>query len=235
MNRHFRFIRKTASTTLISLPKSSSVHKATITFLTTFIVMMPAVSADLNWVAGTGDWENASNWSSGFGSMVPDDDSFVFIDNGGTAQVLVPGATAFEINLSNGSLDILGGGQLESSAGNVIGGGAGSSGAVTVDGIGSSWQLSGPIARLKRWLFRRKVLFTITNGGEVLNADSSLGVTIGENVGSNGTVTVDGAGSNFTNIQSSVIVGNSGSGTLNILNGGYGQQRLRFYRRVCRR
>jgi outer membrane autotransporter protein len=219
MNRHFRFIRKTASTTLISLPKSSSVHKATITFLTTFIVMMPAVSADLNWVAGTGDWENASNWSSGFGSMVPDDDSFVFIDNGGTAQVLVPGATAFEINLSNGSLDILGGGQLESSAGNVIGGGAGSSGAVTVDGIGSSWQLSGPIARLNVGSSGEGTL-TITNGGEVLNADSSLGVTIGENVGSNGTVTVDGAGSNFTNIQSSVIVGNSGSGTLNILNGG---------------
>lgn len=219
MNRHFRFIRKTASTTLISLPKSSSVHKATITFLATFIATMPAVSADLNWVAGTGDWENASNWSSGFGSMVPDDDSFVFIDNGGTAQVLVPGATALEINLSNGSLDILGGGQLESSAGNVIGGGAGSSGAVTVDGIGSSWQLSGPIARLNVGSSGEGTL-TITNGGEVLNADSSFAVTIGENAGSNGTVTVDGAGSNFTNIDSSITVGQSGTGTLNILNGG---------------
>ncbi|HAO25635.1 MAG TPA: autotransporter outer membrane beta-barrel domain-containing protein, partial [Methylophaga sp.] len=47
-----------------------------------------------------------------------------------------------------------------------------------------------------------------------------MGVTIGENAGSNGTVTVDGAGSNFTNIQSGVTVGNSGNGTLNILNGG---------------
>lgn len=222
MVRHYWFIRKTASTTLISLPKSSSVHKATITFLTTFIVTMPAVSADLNWVAGTGDWENASNWSSEFVSMVPDDDSFVFIDNGGTAKVLVPGATALEINigtLSNGSLDILGGGQLESLTNNVIGGGAGSSGAVTVDGIGSSWQLAGPSASLDVGSSGEGSL-TISNGGEVLNADSVLSTSIGDNAGSSGTVTVDGAGSKLTNINAGIFVGNSGNGTLNILNGG---------------
>ncbi len=222
MVRHYWFIRKTASTTLISLPKSSSIHKATITFLATFIATMPAVSADLNWVAGTGDWENASNWSSGFGSMIPDDDSFVFIDNGGTAQVLVPGATASEINigtLNNGSLDILGGGQLESYTNNVIGGNAGSSGAVTVDGIGSLWQLADGAASLTVGSSGEGSL-TISNGGEVLNADSVLRTSIGDNAGSSGTVTVDGAGSKLTNINAGIFVGNSGNGTLNILNGG---------------
>ncbi len=230
MDRHYRFISQSAFINSIPiseiLPLSnkglSGSHKTAITLLATLIIAMPAVSADLNWVAGTGDWENDSNWSNGFGSIAPDVGDSVFVDNGGTAQVQTTDSVAESVvigKVNNGALTISSGGELESYVTNIIGGNAGSSGAVTVDGIGSLWQLADGSAKLKVGSSGEGTL-TITNGGEVLNADSVLGVTVGENAGSNGTVTVDGAGSNFTNIQSSVTVGNSGNGTLNILNGG---------------
>ncbi|WP_417549110.1 autotransporter domain-containing protein [Methylophaga sp.] len=229
MNRHFRFIRKRASSILMSSSEVLSLHylhKTAITLVATLVgataVLGTAEAIDYNWIAGTGDWENDSNWSNGFVSVVPDEDAIAFVDNGGTAQVLVPGATASEIHigtLSNGSLDIFGGGQLESFSNNVIGDNTGSSGAVTVDGIGSSWQLSGPSASLDVGASGEGSL-TITNGGEVLNTDSILSTYIGDKSGSSGTVTVDGTGSNFTNINGSIDVGNSGTGTLDILNGG---------------
>ena len=229
MNRHFRFIRKTASSILMSSSEVLSLHylhKTAITLVATLVgtisVSGTAEAIDINWIAGTGDWENDSNWSNGFGSIVPDEDTFAFVDNGGTAQVQTTDSVAGYVyigNVNSGSLDIFGGGQLESFYNNVIGGNAGSSGAVTVDGIGSSWQLAGPSASLDVGSSGEGSL-TITNGGEVLNADSFLSTSIGDNAGSSGTVTVNGAGSKLTNINAGIFVGNSGNGTLNILNGG---------------
>ena len=228
MNRHFRFLRK-ASIILMSSSEVLSLHylhKTAITLVATLVgtisVSGSAEAIDFNWIAGTGDWENDSNWSNGFGSIVPDEDSFVFIDNGGTAQVQTTDSVAGYVyigNVNSGALDIFGGGQLESFYGNEIGRNAGSSGAVTVDGIGSSWQLTGPSASLDVGASGEGSL-TITNGGEVLNADSFLSTSIGDNAGSSGTVTVDGTGSKLTNINAGINVGNSGNGTLNILNGG---------------
>ena len=229
MNRYFRFIRKTTSSILMSLSEVLShhyLHKTAITLVATLVgttaVLGTAEAIDFNWNAGTGDWENGSNWSNGFGSMVPDEDAFAFVDNGGTAQVQTTDSVAGYVyigNVNSGALDIFGGGQLESFYGNEIGRNAGSSGAVTVDGIGSSWQLTGPSASLDVGASGEGSL-TITNGGEVLNADSFLSTSIGDNAGSSGTVTVDGTGSKLTNINAGINVGNSGNGTLNILNGG---------------
>lgn len=229
MNRHFRFIRKTASSILMSSSEVLSLHylhKTAITLVATLVgttaILGTAEAIDINWIAGTGGWENDSNWSNGFGSMAPDEDAFAFVDNGGTAQVQTTDSVAGYVyigNVNSGALDIFGGGQLESFYNNVIGGNAGSSGAVTVDGIGSSWQLAGPSASLDVGASGEGSL-TITNGGEVLNADSVLSTSIGGNAGSSGTVTVDGAGSKLTNINAGIFVGNSGNGTLNILNGG---------------
>ncbi|WP_296592964.1 autotransporter domain-containing protein [Methylophaga sp.] len=229
MNRHFRFIRKTASSILMSSSEVLSLHylhKTAITLVATLVgtisVSGTAEAIDINWIAGTGDWENDSNWSNGFGSIVPDEDTFAFVDNGGTAQVQTTDSVAGYVyigNVNSGSLDIFGGGQLESFYNNVIGGNAGSSGAVTVDGIGSSWQLAGSSASLDVGASGEGIL-TITNGGEVLNADSFLSTSIGDNAGSSGTVTVNDAGSKLTNINAGIFVGNTGNGTLNILNGG---------------
>lgn len=229
MNRHFRFIRKTASSILMSSSEVLSLHylhKTAITLAATLVgmtaVLGTAEAVDFNWIAGTGDWDNDSNWSNGFGSVVPDENSTAVVDNGGTAQIQTTGSKAERVvigKVNNGSLTISSGGELESYVTNIIGGNAGSSGAVTVDGIGSLWQLADGAANLKVGSSGEGTL-TITNGAEVLNADSLLGTTIGEDASSNGTVTVDGVGSNLTNIQSSITVGQSGTGTLNILNGG---------------
>ena len=64
---------------------------------------------------------------------------------------------------------------------------------------------------------------TIQNGGTVSNTNIGL---IGSNVGSTGTVTVDGAGSAWTN-STNLAVGNSGTGTLTIRNGGTVSSALR--------
>jgi len=233
MNRHYRFISKTVSKaktakteTHFLKNKNRNPHTKAGIVLATLTSMIPhlcvAATDDLIWTAGTGDWENASNWSDDFGATVPDEISNVFVDNGGTAQIQTTGSVANNVNignLNNGSLSIFGGGQLESFSTNVIGDNTGSSGAVTVDGAGSFWQFTGPITQLIVGSSGTGTL-AITNGGEVLNSDSFLSTTIGENAGSNGTVTVDGTGSNLTNIDTNIRVGNSGNGTLNILNGG---------------
>ena len=234
MDRHYRFINQSASISSIcvsevlslSNKRVSGLHKTAITLVATLMgttaVLGTAEAIDFNWIAGTGDWENASNWSNSFGSMVPDEDASAYVDNGGTAQVQTTDSVAGYVyigNVNSGALDIFGGGQLESFYGNEIGRNAGSGGAVTVDGIGSSWQLAGPSASLDVGASGEGSL-TITNGGEVLNADSYLSTSIGDNAGSSGTVTVNGTGSKLTNINASINVGNSGNGTLNILNGG---------------
>ena len=94
-----------------------------------------------------------------------------------------------------------------------VGNKEGSSGTVTVEGVGSMW----------RTVFDLYVgnsgtgTLNIQNGGQV---SSSLGLTyLGYNSGSNGTVTVDGLGSNLTN-SGCLEVGFLGNGTLNIQNGG---------------
>lgn len=59
---------------------------------------------------------------------------------------------------------------------------------------------------------------TIQNGSTLTSSGTFL--NIGRNSGSNGTVTVTGAGSHWTTSTSALIVGLSGTGTLNILHGG---------------
>ena len=65
-------------------------------------------------------------------------------------------------------------------------------------------------------------MLTLQAGGTLA---VSLG-TVGNGVGSQGTVTVTGAGSNWSN-AGSVVVGGQGTGTLTIQDGGIGEQRRR--------
>jgi fibronectin-binding autotransporter adhesin len=178
---------------------------------------------DINWSAGTGDWATASNWSGAFGPMVPGEGDYAFIDNGGTAQVQTTPSDAVDYlfvgNLNSGTLEISNGAQLSNNYYHAIGVGVGSNGGVTVDGVGSSLLLEGPSARLIVGSYGTGSL-TITNGGTVSQNVSYLFTYIGEYAGSNGTVTVDGAGSSLTYTNASITVGHSGSGTLNIINNG---------------
>jgi T5SS/PEP-CTERM-associated repeat protein len=117
-----------------------------------------------------------------------------------------------------GTLGITNGGTVNSGYSNVvyrscIGYPPGSNGTVTVDGAGSTWNNSGPLYVGEYGMGT----LGITNGGKV-NSDYSYSY-IGTDSGSNGTVTVDGAGSTWTNSRD-LYVGYNGTGTLNITNGG---------------
>ncbi len=116
---------------------------------------------------------------------------------------------------SDGTLDIAGGGTVDSSLG-YIGRSAGSHGTVTVDGNGSTWANDSGL--YVGW--EGTGTLDITNGGAVSNERGYIAYY----ADSDGTVTVDGNGpdgtsSTWTN-SGKLMVGDSGSGTLTIAGGG---------------
>ncbi|WP_051311099.1 autotransporter domain-containing protein [Bradyrhizobium sp. Cp5.3] len=110
-----------------------------------------------------------------------------------------------------GTLTIRNGGAVSDQSGHV-GRGAGSTGTVTIDGAGSSW-----VNHIALYVGESGTgTLTVQNGGMVSNlADAYIGM----NSGATGTVTVDGAGSSWTD-GANLFVGQSGTGTLTISNGG---------------
>ena len=156
-------------------------------------------------------------------------DSFGTIGNlpGGVGTVTVTGpgsswTTAGSIvvgGLGTGTLVIQGGAMAQdgvNSGGGSIGLSAGSTGTVIVTGPGSSW-INGPSNGLNVGSFGTGTL-TIANGGRVIDI-TALVSNIGNGPGSQGTVTVTGAGSLWSDIAGFKI-GNSGTGTLTIADGG---------------
>ena len=87
---------------------------------------------------------------------------------------------------------------------------------MTVTGPGSSWN-NGPGGGLNIGSFGTGTL-TIANGGMVIN-NTAFTANIGNGAGSQGTVTVTGAGSTWSN-SSGVNIGISGTGTLTVADGG---------------
>ena len=85
-----------------------------------------------------------------------------------------------------------------------------------VTGAGSTWNNS-PGGGLNIGSFGTGTL-TIANGGTVIN-NTAFAANIGEGAGSQGTVTVTGAGSTWSN-SSGMNIGNLGTGTLTIADGG---------------
>ncbi len=156
------------------------------------------------------------------GGTLQNANGFIGYNSGSTGVVTVDGASStwtsgrLDVGISgHGMLNITGGGAVSSSGMSHIGYFSHSDGLVTVDGAGSTWTSSNE-------------LFVGSNGSGTLNIidggvfiSNSL-VSIGSNPGSTGMVTVDGAGSTFTdsNWTNCLVVGSIGSGTLNITGGG---------------
>ncbi len=113
----------------------------------------------------------------------------------------------------SGTLDVKGGGTVKKATFGVIASFSGSSGGVTVEGTGSTWQNSGNLDVG----FASTGTLDIKTGGAVSDTAGSIGSA----VGSTGTVNVNGAsgGATWTN-TGSLTVGNSGNGTMHITNGG---------------
>jgi T5SS/PEP-CTERM-associated repeat protein len=131
--------------------------------------------------------------------------SFGTIGNlpGGLGTVTVAGAGSNWFNagtvvvggLGTGTLTIQDGGTANS-AGGSVGLAAGSTGTVTVTGPGSGW-FNGPGGELNIGSFGTGAL-TVANGGTVFNF-TAFTANIGTGAGSQGTVTVTGAGSSWIN------------------------------------
>lgn len=146
----------------------------------------------------------------------------ITIDGGQT--VTVPGTQAspwtvngdFTVgNAGAGTLNILNGGVV-SSPDAYVGGVGGGAGLVTVNGAGSRWEVSANSASVLNVGWSAAGTLTVDGGGVV----QSQRAIIGEFDDGLGIVTISGAGSQWVNAQQ-LFVGMSGSGSLNIADGGF--------------
>ena len=153
-----------------------------------------------------------------FGS-VSDSAGYIGNSTGSTGVVSVSGAAATWTNTGDlvvggsgaGTLAMSGDGDV-SDADGYIGADRGGNGSVTVSGVGSTWINTGSLIVGSTG----SGTLTINNGAYV--TDETGGI-IGNAKTGNGAVTVSGVGSTWTNAQN-LYVGDSGSGTLVIENGG---------------
>ena len=150
----------------------------------------------------------------GFVGNLPGSQGTVTVSGAGSTWTNV--GTIVVGGLGTGTLTIQNGGTVNSGGGGSVGLSVGSTGTVMVTGPGSIWN-NGPGGGLNIGSFGTGTL-TITNGGMVIN-NTAFTANIGNGAGSQGTVTVTGAGSIWSN-SSGVNIGNSGTGTLTIADGG---------------
>src|SRR5262249_11796366 len=120
-------------------------------------------------------------------------------------------------NGGTGSVNISGGGSLESSGTALLGNGTNSAGRIDVQGAGSQWRCSGPL------ILGSDVglgSMTISGGGSAscTGASTKLGIFHGLLRGA-GRVDVIGSGSRWIN-SGELEVGSGGSGIVNISGGG---------------
>lgn len=118
-------------------------------------------------------------------------------------------------NAASGTLTVDGGSRISSHLG-YIGYGSGATGVVNISGSNSLWKTYGVCVGCSGG-----GTLSLANGGCLLmqaNSETSSSY-IGYSPGSSGLVSVDGPGSTLTN-EFDLYVGNSGSGTISITNGG---------------
>jgi len=147
-------------------------------------------------------------------------------DAGTTGTVTVDGAGSVWTNSggvlvgiganSSGTLNVINGGNILQTGGDGIVG-YGATGTATVDGAGSKWTNSSVTGAIQVGWGSGNGTLSIINGGSVSDTFGQIGYS-GTGAGSSGTVTVDGAGSAWTN-SSNLNVGAYGNATLNITNG----------------
>lgn len=188
-------------------------------------------SAGTATVNGAGSsWSNSADLSVGYsgagtltiqsGGAVSNQSGRVGRSSSSTGTVMVDGAGSswtnhialWVGNSGTGTLIVQNGGTVSNGADGFIGANSGATGTVTIDGAGSSWADAGNLYVGQTGTGK----LTISNGGAVSNGADGY---IGANSSSTGTVTVTGTGSSWTH-AGTVAVGESGTGTLTVANGG---------------
>ena len=148
--------------------------------------------------------------------------TYIGYASGTTGQVTVDGAdsslyTSYDLFVGregDGTLTISGGASTYNQRDSVIASGFGTTGEVTVDGIGSNWEIGGDL-----YVGRQgNGTLAITNDG-VVSGEYDKDCYIADESGSTGTVTVDGADSLWTDFGG-LYVGRAGNGNLELTGGG---------------
>lgn len=177
-------------------------------------LMLPAGQARAcGWLGNGDNWFDGANWDSCL-SAVPTPADDISIDGSvPVSPVVGAGGSAQSRNLFiryGGVLTI--NGTLESGAGLIADLDEPSyATTVSVEGDGALWTLGDFLSVGREGLG----VLDIADGGAVSNSGDGY---VGEAAGSEGEVTVDGAGSRWTN-SDRLLVGVQGAGTLNISNG----------------
>ncbi len=155
------------------------------------------------------------------GGNVANDTGYIGRDAGANGTATVSSSTwtmskSFYVGYQGtGTLNITNG-SIVTNGGSSVGDKAGSNGTVNVDGAGSTWTNNTPFASISYIGESGTGTLNIKNGGNVKVTSEGI---IGSNKGANGTVNVDGAGS-ILETTGLLYVGDSGTATLNITNGG---------------
>ena len=170
------------------------------------------VTADIGNASGTGSLNGTVTLNG------PVNLEGVVLGSGGSGTLIVSSSqntleanTLFIGNSSSGTLTVQNGGMATSTYVN-IGAGAGANGNVTVTGTGSVLNATDPSGYFVVGNIGQGTL-TISNGGRV----NSVNPVIASSQGSNGSVTVTGAGSQWNNSNG---MGLQSNGVLTISNGG---------------
>ncbi|MEX2310758.1 MAG: hypothetical protein WD738_24535 [Pirellulales bacterium] len=109
---------------------------------------------------------------------------------------------------------------LLSTAAATLGHVAGASGTLTLDQNNDQFNVTGSSADTELIIGRYGTgVLNISGGADVNVTNASGNALLGQYVGSNGTASIDGAGSTWS-IATSLVVGGSGNGTLDVTNGG---------------
>lgn len=223
------------------LPAADLVRRAFLSCVLAFAFPL-AAGAQTIWTGTSGDWFSAANWSLG----VPDSSATAEIDNGGTAEIAANGAAAHSITLGydvpdsgyltasgigtltvaadisvgyggTGTLLITDGAQVSDYSGEIgytINSGTGATGTATVQGAGSNWTNT-----YELYVGYGTGTLNILSGATVSDYYGYLGYYPESPGRSSGTANVDGAGSTWSH-DSTFIVGASGTGVMNVTNGG---------------
>jgi outer membrane autotransporter protein len=169
------------------------------------------------WTGNTSsDWFTGTNW---VGGAIPTPATSATLDTIVPNPTVVngPGAQALDLTVGasfTGALTIGAGGTVSNTDGS-LGFSAGSTGTVTVTGAGATWTNSGNL-----FVGRNATgTLNIAGGGTVSNVFGHVGGCSGCSTSAVGTVTVNGAGSTWTN-SAALIVGDSGTGQVTISGGG---------------
>ncbi len=190
------------------------------------------VSTHTYWTADGSRYSHVTVGATGVGSVLLDNDSDLIAydisigtESSATGIVTVDGAGTrwdndgplFVGDYGNGRLNILNGGYVTSNRsgyayGDIIGQQAGSTGAVTVDGVGSTWDNSMVLVVGNSG----NGTLDITGGGQV---NTGGNVRIASGPGTTSAATVDGVGSSLVCYGNTFSVGTFGEGTLDITNG----------------